>query len=164
MGASSGRRKLSVGTGIMNVVTRNFEGTIRLPRSVFVAEDALGQTFTGALDPGAFSLTMPKLPDNRDADIISLVTPFPHSERLVNPMNEASWGYVGFAKSPDTPRPLASWVDMVVVRIDFSSGEVAQFYELAKEFGAAFDSWYAVAVHLSACLLEADPASRSGRS
>jgi hypothetical protein len=61
-------------------------------------------------------------------------------------MNEASWGYVGFAKVPGVPRSLASYVDMVVVKIDFDSGGAVQFYELANGFGISFDGWYAVAI------------------
>jgi hypothetical protein len=127
-------------------MTRHFEGAIRLPREILVAEDALGKTFTGAFDLAAFSLAMPKLPDDRDVDTLMLETPFPHDERLVAPMPDSRWGYVGFGKPADGPRPLASWVSMVVVKIDFSSQNVAKFNELATEFGTAFDSWYTLAV------------------
>jgi hypothetical protein len=126
-------------------MARHFEGAIRLPHELLVAEDALGETFTGALDMAGFSLTIPKLPNDREADILFLVTPFPQSERLVAPMSGVSWGYVGYAKSADAPRPLASWVNMVAVKIDFSSRNEAEFLELAEEFGTAFDNWYRIA-------------------
>jgi len=35
---------------------------------------------------------------------------------------------------------------MVAAKINFSSGKELKFYDLASEFGNAFDSWYAAAI------------------
>lgn len=132
--------------GNNDCVARSFEGVVRFSRSVLLAEDALGQTFRGSLDLGEFSLTMPRLPENTDTDHVSLITPCADNERLAQPMGNASWGYVGFAKNPPAPRLLASWVDMVVVNITLNSRDTAEFYKLADDFGNAFDIWYSIAV------------------
>jgi hypothetical protein len=127
------------------MVEMQYEGTVRLPGSVLVSEDALGETFSGSAGDYVFSITLPRLPSDTEEGF-NLEPPFPDNKLLCTLSSKHdSWGHMGYAKVEGHPRPLASHVYVVSVHMTLTSDAPVPFYYGADQFGSLFDSWFRAA-------------------
>lgn len=131
---------------------RHLEGVVRLPSAVLVAEDALGQAFTGDGGAGTFELTLPRLPDVATAsEIHSLEPPYAVEGFVTDEIGRhaGGWGYSSNLKRfPGDRRRAVAWkINYLALKItDNEADDVVAFYDLADQFGRQFDAWYAIAL------------------
>lgn len=126
-------------------MTRDFEGVIRLPSSILVTEDALGETFTGNVPLGHFSFIFPQLPADRTR-LRFLESPLPLDGGFHKVMEADSWGRMGFTPTPNLPIILSSFVKSVFIKMRLEASQDVPFYDLASLFSSQLDDWYTVAV------------------
>jgi hypothetical protein len=102
----------------------SFQGIVQLPVDLLVAEDAFGRRFRGRLASGQFEMTFPVVGEHSD-DWHFMAAP-PGAEGMTDLMlAPQEWGRAGFAKSTG-PRPLASWVQTIVLTVRTSLRRVVE--------------------------------------
>ncbi|KAA0977148.1 hypothetical protein FQ154_09625 [Paeniglutamicibacter gangotriensis] len=125
---------------------RVLEGVAYLPTEMLVAPDALGKAFAGLAGPANFSITFPALPEDAETEGFFLEPPYATPRWAEMESLEQGWGYMGFEKTQDLPRPLESVVVAVTLCIDSEAPTDVPLASFAASFGRSFDAWYATTV------------------
>lgn len=125
---------------------RELEGVVYLPTEVLVAPDALGKAFPGLVGPTNFSIAFPSLPEDAENEGFFLEPPYATPRWSQVESLEQGWGYMGFEKTQDLPRPLESVVVAVALSIDSEVPTDVPLESFADSFGSSFDAWYATTI------------------
>jgi hypothetical protein len=155
-------------------MTLELQGVVALPTPLLVAPDALGQPIPGATEVDQFELVLPALPDPVSTDWHWLMPPRPDLADVSQLVDEHEWGQAGYGVGLDGDRPLASWVNWVVIlaTADTTPPPSALGAEtppndspdVAHRFGNRFTRWFrkfAAWIELWTPLLVGEPLSSS---
>lgn len=116
-----------------------------LPSQLLVAPDALGRSIHAQVDSDSFEIIFPAIESPLPEGLHGLVTPRADLVEVSELGTQAGWGHGGFLGAEGEVRPLASWVNSVVVLVQTETADASQaFYDLARDIGSRFNAWFEI--------------------
>ncbi|MGH3761183.1 hypothetical protein [Actinophytocola sp.] len=123
-------------------MSRTLRGTVTLLHQIYVAEGVLGESFAGAVDLAAFSLTIPALPTEHSDGIMALTCPI-DDDRLRSSVVDDTWGTTAHFLESGKPRNLSSYIKTVAIEVEAESDQDLAIFTAT--FGKKFTDWFAIA-------------------